>query len=179
MKTIGFRKRLYLIWPDVHFDKKLLNYNLNSFLLIHPPGPTSISWASPQWKFCQWYLKIITASIKLINSQEFQWAHLKLGYQSKDDQKESTLLNCRIMKLVSLSKNQCCLASTDCQRRSNCYMLYLKQTAKYKALAIQTKPMGAFTTRWQYWSQIKSCLFWFLTQIFFSKQNKTSFSQDL
>ena len=22
MKTIGFRKRLYLIWPDVRFDKK-------------------------------------------------------------------------------------------------------------------------------------------------------------
>ena len=30
---------------------------------------------------------------------------------------------------------------------------------------------GSFATRWQYWSQMKSCWFWFLTRNFF--QNKT------
>ena len=36
----------------------------------------------------------------------------------------------------------------------------------------------AFTTRWQYWSRMKSCLFWFLTLNFFSKQNATAFIRD-
>ena len=36
----------------------------------------------------------------------------------------------------------------------------------------------AFTTRWLYWSQMKSYLFWFLMRLIFSKQNETSNIRD-
>ena len=39
MKTIAFRKRLYLIWPDVRFDKKLLKHKLNYFFIYSSPRP--------------------------------------------------------------------------------------------------------------------------------------------
>ena len=37
---------------------------------------------------------------------------------------------------------------------------------------------GAFTTRWQHWYQMKSCLFLFLMHNFFSKQNEKAFIRD-
>ena len=53
-------------------------------------------------------------------------------------------------------------------------MMFSSQKKKLSPLRLFFK-WGAFTTRWQYWSRMKSCLLRFLTRSFFSKQNKTSF----